>query len=188
MLAVTSHPAKAGFTLIELMITLALAAILLTLAAPTFQRTLAMQKVTATSSDLLASIMQARNEAITNNQQTIVQPLVEADWSRGWRVYVDGDRNNTYSAANDTLIATVQAAAENVQALSADVALNTTLGNFVGFDASGYLLGRNAGRIVFSSKFIPAAEYKKGVKVAVTGRARVCSTSPESDGCAASAN
>ena len=184
----TSHARQAGFTLIELMITLALAAILMTLAAPTFQRTLAMQKVTAASSDLLASILQARNEAITNNQQTIVQPLVETDWSRGWRIYVDVDKSNTYSAANDTLIATVQAAAESVQALSTDVALNTTLGNFVGFDPSGYLLGRSAGRIVFTSKFIPVAEYKKGVKVGVTGRARVCSTSPESDGCAASAN
>lgn len=175
-----------GFTLIELMIVLALLALMLGLAAPSFQRTIARQKVTATTSDLMASVMQARSEAITNNQQTIVQPLVDSDWSRGWRTYIDTDKSKTFAAGTDQLISTVAPAADTV--VQNEKALNDAVGNLIGFNPTGFLLGNNAGRVVFASAMIPAAEYRKGIKISVTGRARVCVSTPGDNGCAASAD
>ena len=115
MLALTSPlPAKTqGFTLIELMVVLALVAIIATFAVPSFQSAMARQKVNIAASDLLVSATQARSEAIKNNRQAIVQPVSDqSDWSQGWRIYVDMDNSKTYTEG-DLLVTTVPAAASS---------------------------------------------------------------------------
>ncbi|MDI1275788.1 GspH/FimT family protein [Polaromonas sp.] len=185
MLAVSPFSGKVrGFTLIELLVVLALLAIIASLAAPSFQRTIARQKLSLAASDLMASAMQARSEAIKNNQQAVVQPVVDTDWGQGWRIYVDVDKDKVYTEGTDTLVTTVPAVADGV--LVYEVALNSAVGNLVAFDASGFLVGRNAGRIVFSSNSLPSSELRKGIKVSVTGRTRICSSVPGNDGCASS--
>lgn len=182
MLAMKQHgPAMRGFTLIELMVVLAMIVVLASIAAPNFQRSIARQKTSVAASELLTSVLQARSAAITNNQVTYVQPLVSTDWSRGWRIYIDVDKDKTFTAGTDTPIATVAAMDENV--LQNEVALNAVVGNLIGFDANGYLVGRNAGRVVFGSALIPAGELRKGVKVSVTGRARICTSTTNDNGC-----
>ena len=53
-----------GFTLIELMITIAILAIIATMAAPSFSQLTNKYKLEEDSRDLLSILMQARNEAI----------------------------------------------------------------------------------------------------------------------------
>ena len=180
MLALTRPlPVKTqGFTLIELMVVLALAAIIATFAVPSFQSAMARQKLNLAASDLLVSAMQARSEAIKNNRQAIVQPVTsDSDWSQGWRIYVDMDNSKTYNEG-DFLVTTVPAAASSVKLYETP----TLDPNFIGFDANGFALGSNAGRIVFSSSILGSA-YRKGVVIARTGRARICTTQPGSNGC-----
>ena len=180
MLALTRPlPVKTqGFTLIELMVVLALAAIIATFAAPSFQSSMARQKLNLAASDLLVSATQARSEAIKNNRPAIVQPVTsDSDWSQGWRIYVDMDNSKTYNEG-DFLVTTVPAAASSVKLYETP----TLDPNFIGFDANGFALGSNAGRIVFSLSILGSA-YRKGVVIARTGRARICTTQPGSDGC-----
>jgi type IV fimbrial biogenesis protein FimT len=183
MLALTrSYPAKTqGFTLIELMVVIALIAIIAGLAAPDFQRMIARQRLNVTTSDLLVSVTQARGEAIKNNRQAIVQPLVSTDWSRGWRVYVDMNNDKAYTEGTDTLITTVREADSNI--LQYEAVRNNTVGNLIGFDSSGFVLGADAGRIVFSSSIL-GTSYRKGVVISRTGRARICTSQSGADGCA----
>ena len=173
-----------GFTLIELMVVVAMVAVVAGVAVPSFQITIARQKLSGTASELMASAMQARSEAIKHNQQTILAPLVTTDWSKGWRVYVDTDTDRAYTDGTDLLITTTPPASDSVTVY--EVALNTAVGNLVGYDANGFLMGRNAGRIVFSSSIIPSSELKKGIKISVTGRVRICTSQPGNDGCAGS--
>ena len=175
-----SYPAKTqGFTLIELMVVIALIAIIASLAAPDFQRMIARQKLNVTASDLLVSVMQARGEAIKNNRQAIVQPLVSTDWSRGWRVYVDMNNDKAYTEGTDTLITSVREADSSV--LQYQVARNPSVGNLIGFDASGFVLGADAGRVVFSSSIL-GTSYRKGVVISRTGRGRICTYPAPSSG------
>lgn len=75
-----------GFTLVELMITLVVLAILVTLAAPSFRNFLAQQRIRSASLDLIMGLTQARSEAINRNQGVSLWPIDSTDWSEGWGV------------------------------------------------------------------------------------------------------
>jgi type IV fimbrial biogenesis protein FimT len=96
--------AACGFTLIELAIVLAIAAILLRVAAPGMTRTVAARALAAQVSEFMAALRFARSEAMkrgtvvtlcaaTPEQQALgCQAGRPADWRAGWIVFVDGGR------------------------------------------------------------------------------------------------
>lgn len=63
-----------GFSLVELMVTLAVAAILLTLATPNFVRMINNYQVTAQANDLLGSLATARSEAVKRGGAVSLTP------------------------------------------------------------------------------------------------------------------
>ena len=60
---------QTGFTLIELMIVVALVAILLALAAPSFRESIARNKVEGVAGELTTDVQYARSEAVARNAQ-----------------------------------------------------------------------------------------------------------------------
>jgi type IV fimbrial biogenesis protein FimT len=80
--------ASRGFTLLELMVTLAIAVILASIAAPSFQNMLASQRVQAAAFDLLANLTLARSEAIKQNRNVTLASINGKDaWEDGWQIY-----------------------------------------------------------------------------------------------------
>lgn len=75
-----------GLTLLELIVTLAVAAILATVAVPSFTSFIGNQRVKASSQGLYTGLLLARAEAIKRNAEVAVKPLAADDWSRGWQV------------------------------------------------------------------------------------------------------
>lgn len=63
-----------GFTLIELMVTITVAAVLLTIALPSFVNTTLNSKLRATANNLSAAVMLSRSEAIKRNAATQLCP------------------------------------------------------------------------------------------------------------------
>ncbi|MBX6421967.1 MAG: prepilin-type N-terminal cleavage/methylation domain-containing protein [Nevskia sp.] len=59
-----------GFTLVELVVTVAVAAILLSIAIPSFTRTLVSARLSTSANEVTAALSQARLEAIRRNQLT----------------------------------------------------------------------------------------------------------------------
>jgi len=76
--------AAAGFTLLELMITLAVAAILVTVAIPGFATFIANQHVKTASQELFSDLLYARSEAIKRNDQVTVTKA--GTWADGWTI------------------------------------------------------------------------------------------------------
>ena len=85
---------QSGFTMVELMVTIAVLAILTGLALPSFQGSLRSNRVATTSNEVLASFSLARTEAIRGIGRAGVCPsatglacVASADWAAGWIVW-----------------------------------------------------------------------------------------------------
>jgi type IV fimbrial biogenesis protein FimT len=72
-----------GFTLTELVVTIAIAAILTTLAVPSFNNIIAAEHAKAAASELYASLFAARSEAIRLDQKVTVTQG-SGGWQYGW--------------------------------------------------------------------------------------------------------
>lgn len=105
---------RSGFSLIELMITLAVAAVFATLAAPSFQAMIMNNRLTSIANDLLADLATARNEASKRRGRVTLCKndnagaadtacSTSSSWSDGWLVFVDTNNNGTLDAGETIL-------------------------------------------------------------------------------------
>ena len=81
------HSGTRGFTLIELMVTIAVAAILASLAAPSFRQFIASQRIKNASFDVVSALSLARSEAVTRNANVYFGQ--STGWTNGWYVSVN---------------------------------------------------------------------------------------------------
>ncbi len=84
-------PPLPGFTLVELMVVLAIAAALLAVAVPGFQAMLRSQHLNAGTDALFAAINFARTQAIARNTRVAIVPSdpEQGDFAGGWIVFVE---------------------------------------------------------------------------------------------------
>lgn len=80
---------QCGLTLIEFMIAIAVLAILITIAVPSFADLIQNTRFSSTTNDFLITLRSARSEAIKRRAPVRVESVnANADWSGGWRVTV----------------------------------------------------------------------------------------------------
>ncbi|MDP3330641.1 MAG: GspH/FimT family pseudopilin [Methylococcaceae bacterium] len=87
-----------GFTLIELMVTISIAAILLGVAIPSFTSTITSNRLTTNANELVTALNLARSEAIKRGQQVTVRRkgTTNTQWESGWDVFVDINNNGSF--------------------------------------------------------------------------------------------
>ncbi|TAL47467.1 MAG: prepilin-type N-terminal cleavage/methylation domain-containing protein [Methylovulum sp.] len=90
---------RSGFTLIELMVTIAIASIVLGIAIPSFTETIANNRLTTHANELVTALNLARSEAIKRGVQVIInrKGAIGQQWESGWDVFVDNDNSNTFN-------------------------------------------------------------------------------------------
>ena len=86
-----SAPAQGGFTLIELIIVIAIVAILITVGVPSMREWIANQKVRGSANDLQFDLSYARSEAVKRNANVVLVPSGAA-WADGWSVQFGGTK------------------------------------------------------------------------------------------------
>lgn len=106
------------------MVTIAVLAILLTLAVPSFEATINSNRLTSSANELVGALQTARMEAIRRNQRAAVcfsasagnaAPTCDGIGADGWITFVDVDGDGSYGSG-DTLLMTATLPA-NVQML-----------------------------------------------------------------------
>lgn len=141
----TARNLEQGFSFIELIITISIAAILLVLAIPSFTSFLNSNRVTSQANELLATFQLARIESIRSGSRVVVCGSANANattpscaasaaWA-GWIAFVDTDRDNVFDATEKLVGANL------LSGVTATASSN--VGNFITFRSDG--LARTSG-------------------------------------------
>ena len=102
-----------GFTLIEIMIVVAVVAIFAMVAVPSMQDLIVASRVRGASSDFYASLVAARSEAIKRRTTATVEPQATY-WSTGWKVKVGSNTFQTVDAPPSTISVLPSSAATSI--------------------------------------------------------------------------
>lgn len=96
---------QCGVTLAELLVVLAVAAILLAAALPDLGALLRTQQLRGAAGDLFAAAGLARAQAIARNERIRLSPRdpAGADWTRGWTVFADRDGDGAAGPGDDVI-------------------------------------------------------------------------------------
>lgn len=183
------NKAEDGFTLIELIVAIAIAAILMMVAAPSFVSFQRNSELTSITNSLLAASNAARAEAMKTGLNAFVVPTGNGDnWATGWMVFVDRDRDNSYSATNDSTVM-IQGAVPSYITITGTGNAAISPASYIMFDSSGYAksYGTTPGVPNLTLSIVrndvssaQANAETRRVIVARTGRTRSCRPSTDS--------
>lgn len=97
----------------ELLVTIALAALIMGLAIPNMGQFLRNNRMTAAANDMLAAVYQARTEAIKRRSWTVLcastapnaaTPTCSGNPAQGWFVFIDTNNNGVVNAGEDVIL------------------------------------------------------------------------------------
>src|SRR5712691_7496890 len=160
-----------GFTIIELMITLTVLAVFLTLAAPSMRDLVIASQVRTTASDLYESVILARSEAIKRAANVDLIP-VSGNWQNGWTVQAGA----TVLQSRD--------ATPNVTVTPKTSNLATPLSTIITFSMDGRQ-STDIGNVIFSTTQSAQPIEPRCVLIAASGRPsiRTDTDTDPSNGC-----
>ena len=99
-----------GFTIIELMITVAIVGILVAAAAPGYQDWVATTRLNSHTNEFVTALHYARSEAVKRNVAVSVcktssgaDCVTTGTWAQGWMVFVDVNGTGTYDTGDSIL-------------------------------------------------------------------------------------
>lgn len=160
--------AERGFTLVELMVVIVIAAILLTIAVPSFQSLIKRNNVDSLQSKLSSAMATARTEAASRNKVITIcgsndeATCTGAHWASGWVIFEDNNGNGTVDAT-DTVV--------DVYDNSTDytVAATPTASTTISFSSQGFITNGGVATLLTICEPENAEAYARGLFVNASG-------------------
>jgi len=166
-----------GFTLIEMMVVLAIIAIIVTLSTP-LSNIYRQNRIATQVQDFVSALNTARNEAVTvcipnqtvddeGNPVLVCAPGgATVDWSNGWMVFIDSNPND---CAIDTGAGDVVILQHN--AVPSGFSLQADGNNCIKYTAAGITPDTNGLWTLCDPS--AQASFKRGISISVSGRAQI---------------
>jgi type IV fimbrial biogenesis protein FimT len=166
--------ASAGFTLLELMVAVGIAAIVLAVGVPSFSSSIDNQRMTSATNDLVMTMNLAKSEAIkrvayvsvckSSNGATCT---AGSDWNQGWIVFANNGNTNLGSVdAGDEVLRVFEGVSDRV-----DINAVGGVANFLSFRPSGTVgtnLANITGTLVACDE--RGADFARGVSIQPSGQ------------------
>ena len=163
---------RRGFTLIELMVTVAIVAILAMVAAPSFSQAILSNKLNAYANNFMASAQLARSEAIKRNSTVRLcrsadglSCAASGNWKQGWIVFHDVNNNGAVDSG-DTVI-------QAQEALSTDYSFT---GDSYSLTFQSIGAGSTSATLIVCRATPSPGSQEREIKVSATGRSSVTTT------------
>lgn len=165
-----------GFTLIELMVTFGLLAVMLVIAAPSFIAFQRNAELTSTANSFVGALSAARAEAMKRQLSTFVLP-VDDDWAKGWVVFVDVD-GDLAQGAGDVQVSSQgeipSTVTVNVSAAANGFNDTGTSKKYVMYNGSGFMRLTGGGFQAGTLELVSVNGGTRRVIAEPAGRIRVC--------------
>ena len=125
----------------ELMVTIAIAAILVGIAIPSFTSTIASNRLTTSANELVTALNLARSEAVKRGMRITLCKSANGsscttsgtvNWSQGWIIFTDQNNNAAYDSSTETLLR-AQANSANASTMVG----NTPVADYISYIATG---------------------------------------------------
>ena len=157
----------AGFTLIELMITLVVAAVLMGVAIPFLSGLVFRTQLSTATNELSSQLALARGEAVNRGRTAALCGSsdgfsCDGQWATGFAVWVDTDRDGTADANEFVRFF------EQPQNIGLTAAVDE-----VAFDARGRRAGADPNFVIQHEQCSDSRALANGIQVGTTGRALV---------------
>jgi type IV fimbrial biogenesis protein FimT len=159
-----------GVTLVELMITVSIVAIILTFVGPSIQSILIKNRVVAEINETSSLIQYARHHAIDEQAQVVVCPsadysICSTDWNDPKIVFIDEDDNAIRSDSEELLVTIGATSSTSLMTNTTDIIKFTGTGE--ANETTEILLCHKDGK----------AEYARSLSVTLQGRVKMSSDS-----------
>ncbi|MGD9841587.1 MAG: GspH/FimT family pseudopilin [Steroidobacteraceae bacterium] len=171
-----------GFTLIELMVTIAIVAVLMSIAVPSMRTYVLNNRLNSASQEFLRTLQTARSEATKRGRNVVVcpsaNPLAGAasrcttGTPNGWIMFDDVDSNGDNSNATELLSAHSFDSSKMTMAIDAPVSYATTGFANVG-SGQAMVMCDSRGNVDSSGGTTQTNSVARGIAITPTGRARI---------------
>ena len=157
-----------GFTLVEMMVVVAIAGIAMAFAIPAMGTFMKNERLVTQINTLVGHLAYARSEAVTRRQQIILcassnmTSCQGTNWATGWILFIDADNGSDFDTGEEILRA--KAALEGI-----GTTLVSSAGSMIIYDNRGFSPNSNG---VFSLCDDRGAVHVKSISITNTGRVR----------------
>lgn len=162
---------RKGFSLVELMIVVAISMILIAIAVPNFQTMLENQRLVTTASEFFSAVNMTRAEAIKRGDRVDMIANDGTSWTSGWTIFIDSNSNQKIDDG-ETIILTHDVTSKNLTIASKFTDVTTTYISYTGNGRSRTNASTQQPQAGTVSLSLGSAIRR--VKINFLGRARIC--------------